>query len=267
MLGESILDAPKKILDSSIWSNNKFKSSYKKIIIDKINDFFEKNAKDAKIKKIFILGSITTFQYNDTSDIDVQVLTDMSDKAIKDIHTSLPNGWSLGDTDHPVNYYVVNSEDNSNKSSTLYDLQNDKWIKEPKKSDIRIPNAYVLEIAKFFMDGIDLRIAEYERDKIELDQLKKQLKDQDTEIDIDELTQYIEQKTNEIKGDLDAIYVGHMMFKAFRKEGFARTEAPPFLINIESTDPNYSINNLVYKQLEAHGYMTKLQKYESLRSK
>jgi hypothetical protein len=268
ILGESILDAPKSELDKDIWIGKKFKPSHKKEIVSKIEKFAKKMFPENKIKKMYILGSITTFQYNQTSDIDVQIISDLSDKQIKELAKQLPNGWELGSTHHPVNYYLTNSEENAKKSVTLYDLDSDKWIREPKKSKVKVPISYILEIAKFFMDGIDLRIAEYERDKIELEQLKKQLDDQKSEIDIDELKQAIEMKENEIKSDLDAIHVGHHVFKAFRREGFdKKDDGPQFLISIQSNDPNYSMNNLVYKEIETHGYMDKLKKYEDLRDK
>jgi hypothetical protein len=270
-LNESIFDPPKATLCKDIWTGaEELKPAVKKEIMSTLTKWLEANKVDQKdVKGISFIGSSTTYQYSDTSDLDINVTTSLKDPKLNELYKELPNGNKLSGTKHPINYYLTNTTEGINDSKTLYDLQKDKWIRRPKKSDIKIPFAYVLDISKFFMDGVDLRVSEYERDKKEIETYKKQLKNNENELDVTELQAMISSKETELLGDLDAIYVAYHMIKSFRKEGFSGPveDRPAFLIKIESDDPNYSVNNLVYKEIERYGYFDKLKKYVDLRQR
>ena len=270
-VNESILDAPKKTLCKDIWTGaEELRPNVKKEIYSILDKWLESNKieKDA-IKGIYFIGSLTTYQYSEVSDIDVNIVTSLKNTKLNDLYKELPNGNNLSSTKHPINFYLTNDTNGIDSSKTLYNLEKEKWVRRPKKSDIKIPFSYVLEIAKFFMDGIDLRIAEYERDKRELETYRKQFKDKQNDLDVTELQALITSKESELMADLDAIFVAFHMIKAFRKEGFTGPEEdrPSFLIKIETDDPNYSMHNLVYKEIERFGYFDKLTKYIDLRKR
>jgi predicted nucleotidyltransferase len=268
-LGESVLDPAHKELSKEIWSSDKMKKENKKFILDSFYKWVEKtNLDKSKIKKITVVGSTTTFQYTDSSDIDVNVLIDLSDEKISEYGKILPNGNNLPNTKHPVNYYLSNDEKQFSVKQAIYDLLNDEWIKKAKTSDVKIPYSYVLEIAKFFMDGIDERIQAYERINMEIEIYKTYLKEKDEiNIDIEHIQEILSHKELQSKATLDAIHVGHKMAKAFRKKAFEDDYEPDFLISIEIKNPDFSINNMVYKELERFGYLEKLDKYEKIRDK
>lgn len=270
-INESIFDYPKKSLCKDVWTGaEELKPAVKKEILSTLTKWLESNKiEKISIKGIYFIGSLTTFQYSESSDIDINIVTTLKKSKLDELYKELPNGNLLSGTKHQINFYLSNDTNGIDSSKTLYDLNKDKWVKRAKKSDVKIPFSYVLEIAKFFMDGVDLRIAEYERDKREIETYRKQLKDKENELDVTELQALITSKELELEGDLDAVYVAYHMIKAFRKEGFSgpKEDRPEFLIKIESDDPNYSVNNLVYKEIERFDYFKKLNKYIDLRKR
>lgn len=269
ILQESILDAPKKNLSKEIYdTNKKLKEKYRKEIIAIFNDWKDRFIPKAKIKSMNLLGSMTTFQYTNTSDIDINIQTDLTDLNIKTFGKLLPNGNLLSGTNHPINFYLTNEDSSIKKSPALYNLLDNIWIREPKKTDTKVPKNYILEVARFFIAGVENRVTEYEIDKKEYDYIKSEIEDDDVETDKDELQEKLSQKEEEIKADLDAIYIAHKLIRAFRNEAFKEDYEPSFLIDIKmNSNPNKSINNLIYKEFERLGFFEKLKKYEDIREK
>ncbi|MFX1590510.1 MAG: hypothetical protein ACFFC1_20440 [Promethearchaeota archaeon] len=269
-LGESVLDPIREKLASDVWTTDEehIKPKHRKFILDNLEKWLNKMDVNQEPSKISIIGSITTFQYSDSADIDVNVVLDLTDSQFEELKKLLPNGKNLPGTKHPVNYYVDKKAlENIKKRNSIYDLKNDRWEKKPEKKDVKIPYAYVMEIAKFFMAGIDNRVGEYERDKHELELYKSYLEDATVKIDSDELQAAISLKESEILADLDSLYVALKMVKGFRGKAYEKDYEPDFLISIDIKDSDFSVNNLVYKTLERFGYLDKLHKYKEIRDK
>lgn len=263
-LDENLLDFPKKTLSPEIWgSDNKLKPAIKKEILRRFEKWHEKMCPEMKIEKRYVLGSITTFQYNENSDVDINFIVNWAKPKIDKIWRTLPNGTEIAG--HPLNFYLTANEKDVDMSKFAYDIDTDEWAREPKKEGNEVPAKYSLEIAKFFMDGVDLRIAELERDKMELEKLEKLLKSNDSEMDKDELEDAIATKKDEVLADIDSVKLSHYLIKGFRKEGFDEDKEWKFKFGIsvnQDNDPNKSINNLIYKQLEQFGYFKKMEKIE-----
>lgn len=268
-MGESVLDPIQKDLSSDIWNSA---GNLKKDVRDFIMDTFEKWKKQIKkefeIKDITLLGSMLTYQYTESSDIDVHIHSDdLSDREKNDLRTTLPR-VDLPKTKHRIEYYFPKDRRDIEQSEVAYDLLNDKWLKKPKKSDVSIPVNYVIEIAKFFIAGIEDRAAQYERDKMELDLYKNYLADEEMKSDRSKLQVFVEKKEADIRADLDALVVAFHMAKAFRHEAFSEEGYDyEFYIDIKSKNPNMSINNLVDKLLDKFGYYDRLRKYSEIRDK
>lgn len=263
-LKENVLDYPRKRLNPAVFSSDEImRSKVKKEIMDRFNEWKEKNWPDIKIKNWYLLGSITTYQYDSSSDIDVNIITDESKDDISSIWGQLPNGNMY--KKHPINYYLSYNTDDVDKSKTLYDMEKDKWIKKPVKSDIIIPTKYSMEIARFFMDAIDLRLSELDRDKRELDRLKELFDSKDSFMQEDEIKEELDRIRMEIKADIDSIKLAHYIVKGFRKQGFTDDDKNfQFSINVfTDNDSNKSMNNLIYKELERFGYFDKMDKVEN----
>lgn len=264
VIQENVTDYPRKELAKDVWDKNrKMKPSVKKEIMSIFEKWQRKVFPEAKIKNIYVLGSITTFQYNKTSDIDVNFILYNKKEEINKVWKLCPNGNTIGD--HPVNYYLSFDTHDVDLSKTLYDLERDTWVREPSEKNNKIPENYSIEIAKFFMDGIDLRLSEYNRDKKELDRLQELL-DDGSSYDEEEVKEDIARKEQEILADKDAIRLAYHLVKSLRWEGFKDEKEKndfDFTLKIENKnetrDPNTSLNNLVYKNLEKYGYFDKIK--------
>lgn len=236
----------------------------KNAILDPIYKWLEKMGfpYEDHVRSVHIIGSSVGWQYTDTSDIDVSIETDIPEDTIKKIWMMLPNGNML--KDHPVNYYLTSDLKDVSDSENAYDVLKDAWVKKQNKEELdkKIPFNYVMEVAKFFISGVDDRIQEYEADKVELEYLKAAGKDDG--FSEEELKKLISQKETELKADLDAIYIAHKMLKGFRWQAFESEKQIDLLIDVK-TKSNGSINNMLYKMTEKMGYFEKLEKYEKLR--
>lgn len=265
IIKESVLDPINNELCQDIFIGDKMKADVRVIIKKNFMNWWNELGHDeSEIIDMVMIGSSTGYQYSKTSDIDVNVYVDIPENEFDDIWQLLPNGNMLLDTTHPVNYYLTLDDSGINNADSSYDLLDNKWIKKPVKSNYKVPYNYGLEIAKFFMYGIDNKIAELDRDLQELKIYKGYLEDEELKMDEDELNTAISIKETEIKADLDAINIAHDLARSFRKEAFTDDYESKFLITIETKSPNESLNNIVYKILERFGYFDKISKYDDL---
>lgn len=268
-LNENVLDPVNKTLNKELFIDDKeiIKEKVKNFIIDNFLRWFEKMGfKKERVKAFYIIGSSIGYQYTDTSDIDVTADTDLKEEEIDKLKNILPNNNLLLNTKHPVNYYLKTLKETEKDADVIYNLSKDIWIKKSKKEKIEVSASYMLEITKFFMSGIQDRLAELERDKIELE-IFKNYSPEKIEISQKEIDQLISNKETEIKADLDALYIAYHIIRGFRKEAFKDGEPFEVLIDINMKNPNYSVNNLVYKTLEKYGYLEKLEKAKEEREK
>lgn len=267
-LNENILDPVQETRCKDLFLGPDYQVLQTKVknqILDPIYKWLEKMGYpyEEHVRSVHIIGSSVGWQYTNTSDIDVSIETDIDPAKIKQIWKLLPNGQLL--KEHPVNYYLTSDLKDVTESENAYDVLKDTWIKKQNKEELKkhIPFNYVMEIAKFFLSGVDDRIQEYEADKVELDYLKNATKDDG--IDEKELKELITQKETELKADLDAINVAHQMLKSFRWQAFQGNNPTDLIIDIK-TKANGSINNLLYKMImDKMKYEEKLKKYEDLR--
>ena len=263
-INESVLDPIHEDLSKDIWTGAKrLKPSVKNHILGTLNVWLSLYTNE-KPKNVYLAGSMTGYQYTSYSDIDVNVVIDLPDDKIKALSKLLPNGNNLPRTEHPVNYYIANKFQ-LEEAGSLYDMVNDKWKVEPEKKDVNVHHKAVLEITISWMRKIDLDVNELKRDVMEYKLYKDYLTQQDLEIDVDEVKQYLQLKEGEIKADVDTIHITYHMIKQFRKEAFKEKEfKSDFLTKVNAINANYTINNLVYKTLERFGYLDILHKYAGM---
>ena len=266
-INESVLDPIHKNLNNKIFDSKKnMLPAVRKQIMDGFFEWLKQMGHDKSIVKTMIMiGSNTGYQYSNTSDVDVNITTTLSDEEYDEIWKMLPNGDLIKDSQNPINYYLAADNSGVQNADASYDLLKDKWIKEPDIERVSVPYYYALQIAKFFMDGIELQISQYNRDKYELDMYKQELEEEDLESERDDIEELIAKKEEQIIADLDAIEVALQLARSFRKEAFEPDYEPKFLITIQAKSPNFSINNVVYKILDRFGYIDRLHELHNLR--
>lgn len=260
-INESILDSPQKNLSPKIWNNNKLKPSVKAFILSKLKTFL-KAYTTKEPTNVFIIGSITSYQYTETSDIDVNFTIDVSNEKIDELVKVLPNGHNIPGTLHPVNYYVANEVNKEWKEKVIYDVLRDRWINEPK--EVKTDNVFfnfkaVSEISRFFIFGVTAAISEYEMDTAAFKQYELLLETSD-ESQKNEIKANMAQKLFEIKADLDCIFIAKHIIKSLRRQAFESEDRLEIMIEIKQEDSDKSINNLIYKYLEKMNYLEKIEK-------
>jgi len=262
---ESVLDPVNNELSSDIFIGEKMRVDVRVAIRKNFMKWWnELGRNESEIIKMTMIGSLTGYQYSNVSDVDINVQVDIVEKEFNNIWDLLPNGNMLLDTLHPINYYLTNDNNGVKNADAAYDILENKWIKKPIKSNYKAPYNYGLQVAKFFMYGIDNKVAELDRDLEELKMYEMYLKDEDLEMDEDELNAAISMKKTEIKADLDALNMAYNLARSFRQEAFEDDYESKFLITIETKSPNESLNNVIYKILERFGYFDKIKKYDDL---
>jgi len=273
-LNESVLDPVKKDLNPVLWDkNDKLKKSVKVHILKKF-EIWLKAYTDKSSKNAFLLGSNASYQYNETVDIDVNMVVDVTDEKLKEMTKMLPNGQLLPGTKHPINYFISNQIRKEWKQSSIYDLIADKWIIKPKKVDkthIVANYRMIIEIARFFIAGVTSAISEYESDVSTYETYTAYLEDA-AKNEKDEIQELLNFKLHEIIADIEGIRIAHRMLRSFRKKAFEGEAFEASLqIKIKDGSANISINNILYKYIEKLGLINKmigiekeLEKWEKL---
>jgi len=263
-LSESVLDPVQKTRCKDVFDGkDRMHPSVKKFILKTLDDWKKQIDFSFKITGIKLIGSSTGFQYTDTSDIDITVISNLTNEQREKIVPILPNGHNIPDTQHPVNYFFTEPDNpfDPDTAENVYDVPSDKWEKQTPKEKIDAPQSYILQLAKFFMNAFDLTFSEYERDLQEYKEFKA-LNPENVEISEKEKKEAMDRKIVDLKTDLDSLRIGNYVIRGFLHDAYNKDKGP-FEIHISidgSDDPRKSVNNLVYKMLEKYGYREKLDK-------
>jgi hypothetical protein len=256
VLRESVFDPIQNTRSEDVFDNRDvIKKEVADFIVKTLNDWRNQLEVKFEVRNLFMVGSMTGFQYNKTSDIDINVFTDIQDeKIVNKLRGMLPNGNPLPGTNHAVNFWFggANDEIKAKNKENIYNIMTDNWEKKSEKKDIKIPYPYIMEVSKFFMDGFDLAISECERDIIELN-IHMDYDPSRQQVTEKEKREFVSKKVDELKADIDRLRVGKHILRSFMIQGY---EDMPFRvsINYEHEDPRYSMNAMVYKMIDRLGY-------------
>lgn len=257
-LTESVLDPVNKERCPEVFKNDVMREDVRKFILGIIEDAKAKIPFKFNLLNVLMVGSSTGYQYTLTSDIDVEIETDIPENKKWDAIKNTPKGIMLPDTQKPVNvFFMFNGQKYDFKNAeNVYDVLNNKWLKKSNKTNLKVPYNYIKDLSMFFMNGCDLALSKYEQDKREFEEYLS-LNPETQEISEKEKWEAVDRKIVDIKNDADLLKMAHHVIFAFEKEGY---EDMPFKVNIEmkNDDPRYSVNNLVYKMIDRFGYLEKM---------
>jgi predicted nucleotidyltransferase len=266
-LQESILDPPHK--ERADWLFNedgKIKKEIKSQIYSILRKWREQINFKFDIDAIKLKGSSIGFQYTAESDIDVTVLTSMTKEQVAEVKDISPSGAKLEidgeESLHKIDFYFLpKGEDLEEKNmDNIYDLGNDKWVKKTDSYSMELPYSYGIHVASFFLNGIDLAISQFFRDKREFE-VYQALDSEKQDITEDEKKEAMNRKILDLKADVDQLNMISHLISAFRKEAY---KDEPFEISISlkkenEGNPHQSLNEIVAKILERFGYRDKLK--------
>jgi len=153
-------------LNPKIWVNEKINSDVRIKLLDIADDFVDSLAMDwVKPIDILFTGSLANYNWSEYSDIDLHLLYDFSDiyentEFVEDYFKAKRNLWN--EEHEGISIYgfpvEISAEDSNNpaKSTGVYSLEMNKWVKLPKDiSDARLNEDYIKETAADYMTKID----------------------------------------------------------------------------------------------------------------
>lgn len=262
VLSESVFDPIQTTRSPELWDENeKMKPEAKEQIMKVIEGWKEQMNIPFSITKITMIGSMTGFQYNKNSDIDINIWTDLSDgKGIWVLRKNLPSGNFIEGTHHEIALWVGEAGESAavdmKRFENVYNLLTDEWEKKTEKNDIKVPYPYVMELSKFFMNSFDLTLSQADRNISEM-KVFLDYNPERQDITGKEKVKLITDKLVDLRADMDSLKMGKHILRSFMVEGY---EDMPFKvsINYQHEDPRYSMNSMVYKMCDTFGYIEKV---------
>lgn len=175
-------------LNPKLWSNwelNKDAAKHLRYVAD---EFIKWLNIPLDVKDIWVLGSQASFNYSDTSDVDIHIYVDLSNfKDKKTTKELLETKTKLFKKLFPIKVFGIpielTVEDDSNRATSpgIYSLEQDKWIKKPKKVDEEDVEGNIEKAAKIsgiWKKRIKAALQNKEIDSHDLNDLKDIIKDQ-----------------------------------------------------------------------------------------
>lgn len=196
--------------------------------------------------ELLIVGSITTYNYSEDSDVDVTIQTlgasqEESDKARA---LAIENNGTYLAGPHEVNYFIKPDID-FNHYDSVYNVLSSRWIKGPAESSVDV-SKYVGGFVKI-VNNIDLDKAELLRDLADYKRL--------TEFNPEDLTlakTLTGQKLDEIESDLNKLTVTYKDITNARRAAFLATDLEKLR---EYGRVNAFPENVVYLLLRRYCYL------------
>jgi hypothetical protein len=225
-------------LNPKIWEGNSLKQDVADKIFDIVDLFVEglkENGIKINVEDIIIIGSNASYNYSDTSDLDVHIVVDTKTLDCPgELYPFLYSSYrSIFNKKYEIDFYdvgveiFVDTDRTQTISNGIYSL-NTGWIKEPVKEDI--PE---LDQEKF-----NAEFSKWEDMYFELIKGEKEIGPDEKPIDV--IQESVEsEKIDDIDEFLEDIY-------ELRK------------ISLK-TGGEYSIGNLVFKEMRSLGYLDNLK--------
>jgi len=196
----SIVDYPHVGLPADVWVEvnglYKLKPTVKKDIVDRIGDFCKRYQIWGFVNSLFLASSVTTSYYTQFSDIDVKVMLDLdsykkfldlSDKDDEDFLTTLIQyvrkdptivDTNIKGTNRELDVYFKTDEFyNVDYSDGVYDILEDKWIKEPLIVDLDMLSSEDMDLESRFKRGFDMAMEWAESWDLSLGQIDREIKE------------------------------------------------------------------------------------------
>lgn len=147
--------------------DNKLKSDVRNSILKITHEFLEYLQVDIKVMDIRLVGSNASYNYTSNSDLDIHIITDLSEVSDPEmiarlyfdaIKKQFKDSYDIFIKGIEVELYVEDINTTS-ISNGIYSVLEDKWVKEPSTSDTIIPSPEALdqaeEIEEEILDSIE----------------------------------------------------------------------------------------------------------------
>ena len=205
----SIIDYPRSGLDGKVWTTQGIlKPRIKDFIFKKLDKFFRSKGYSldeilSAANAVYLIGSLTSYQYTDKTDLDIHFHFDQNKikdilkkhgqivKSNKELDEILNKEWKdaideeiVPGTQHPLEvYFEIDGFTKSDNSDGVYDVLNDKWLKDPPsiEDDFDVEEIYpaAVDEAIDIMRNIDDKIGHVKREIKDISLLKETLRSWD----------------------------------------------------------------------------------------
>jgi len=151
---------PKKKLNSALWENMQIKPEVREKLLRVAEDFFQDlDVPWAELEDIYLTGSSANYNWSKYSDVDIHLIVDYS---LVDKDENLAEAYfearkNLWNSDHDikisgfdVEIYVEDSSA-THKSSGIYSILLNEWVKKPKQNNTHINKTAVKSKANTIM--------------------------------------------------------------------------------------------------------------------
>tara|TARA_B100000214_G_scaffold367851_1_gene338542 strand:- start:765 stop:1664 length:900 start_codon:yes stop_codon:yes gene_type:complete len=127
-------------LDPQIWNDEKIDPEIRKKLIKIANDFIDGLPIKVNVQDITLTGSLANFNWSKYSDVDLHIIVDFglideNEELVKGFFDGQRMRWNdihdITIKDYDVEIYVENSGED-HKSTGVYSVMNDEWIKHPQ---------------------------------------------------------------------------------------------------------------------------------------
>lgn len=223
----------KQELNPKFFNNEgKLNSQIRMRLLDIADDFVKTlEIKWVKPNDIVLTGSIANYNWSNYSDVDIHVIYNFKDiytktEFVKNYVDAKKEQWNQSHTELTIKGFPVelSVEDSANpaKSTGVYSLEKNKWVKEPENlNDSKLNKEYIKNFCAKQMTKLDDLFKEMDEEKDR-------------------------QKLQVLSDKVETIYT---KLKNMRKEGLATKEK------------EMSTGNIIWKVVKHAGYIAKLWKY------
>jgi len=131
-------------LNKDVFDGEKIKDSVRKLLIQIVDYFMTSIDSDVIISDVTLTGSIVNYNYNKYSDIDIHIIIDKNDYKtdeeydnVYELLSAKAKIWNFEHEniklfDHNIEIYIQEI-DERHRSTGVYDIIQNKWIKKPIK--------------------------------------------------------------------------------------------------------------------------------------
>lgn len=285
----SVIDIQREELPDDVWDkdsdgNYSLKTKFKDEIVERATNFTADvfNVDDPKfIDSIYLVSSIGTYFYSDTTDIDIKVIIDF-DKlykqkpGLRNISEDLIMEYfidEISDKDHkhmtaPVegsirelDWYAYEKEDfdsfkerKAPRFDSIYDVTDDTWYKfTPPIEDLSETEVfeYAVDLSKEILSTIDLKVGKLKRFTVDYDYFRNFLKKVNPESP--SVKAKLEETVQEIENIMQDISDEKENYSDLRKHMFDEEKLVDTFSKVYNS-VNFSDVNLMRKVLEHYGY-------------
>lgn len=261
-LAESIVDTVKQALSPQIFEfpaseNPKLKSA----VIDQIQSGISLLKDKVDVIDYVLIGSILTLRYNDQTDLDITVLVDCDEQQLKELRKFVGeiNEIPVPGTEHPVNYFVINTREGFNRNlgfaDGVFDIRSNRFLRKPELKEFSVEKYW--DAFRKAASEIDITKGELRQDAFDYEELKGLERGL-----VQSLRDRLEAKIEEMEEGAQELTKLYLQIKQDRRDAFARDMTAKDLADYG--EKNRLPENVIYKLLERYHYLDFLHRVKEI---